>query len=103
VAQHPGKNDRDPVQSRYAPNKEPAQAAVEGDFIISEDAAHRALERRAVDVHEPCVFSHDANGHRQELERLAANIRAAQLACVPGLDSRRKRANYFRNLGYAPT
>src|SRR5262249_27653679 len=58
------------------------------------------LERRAADVHEPSVFSRDANGNQQDFERLIASIhavereevaarlpKAAQLASVPGLAS----------------
>jgi hypothetical protein len=105
VEQHPAENDHDPLQSRYASKKEAAQSAVEENFALSEDAAHRAsegvrdnLERRAVDVHEPSFFSHDATGGQHELERLAASVRsvqreeaaarlprASQLPSVPGL------------------
>src|SRR2546430_2417862 len=73
-------NDHDPLQS---PKKESAQPAVEGDFAISEDAALLAsegllerLERRAVAVPESSLCSRDANGDQQELDRLAANVRA---------------------------
>src|SRR2546422_4575648 len=104
VERHAVEDDQDPLQSPYAPKKEPAQPAVEGDF--AEDATHREseglrehLERRAIDIHEPSLFSHDATGGgQQEFERLAANVRAvqreeaaarlpraAQLASVPGL------------------
>src|SRR2546430_2383097 len=104
VERHAVESDHDPLQSPYAPKKEPAQPAVEGDF--AEDATHREseglrehLERRAIDIHEPSLFSHDATGGgQQEFERLAANVRAvqreeaaarlpraAQLASVPGL------------------
>src|SRR5438132_1597934 len=82
VERHAVESDHDPLQSPYAPKKEPAQPAVEGDF--AEDATHREseglrehLERRAIDIHEPSLFSHDATGGgQQEFERLAANVRA---------------------------
>src|SRR2546430_318569 len=75
---HAVEDDQDPLQSPYAPKREPAQPAVEGDF--AEDATHREseglrehLERRAIDINEPSLFSHDATGGgQQELERLAA-------------------------------
>jgi len=67
VERHAVESDHDPLQSPYAPKKEPAQPAVEGDF--AEDATHREseglrehLERRAIDIHEPSLFSHDATG-----------------------------------------
>jgi hypothetical protein len=106
---HAVESDQDPLQSPYAPKKESAQPvegmAVEGGFTVSEDAAPHAsegsrehLERRAHDVHDPSLFSRDANGDQQQLERLVANIhavereeaaarlpRAAQLRSVPGL------------------
>src|SRR2546430_12640122 len=51
---HAVESDHDPLQSPYAPKKEPAQPAVEGDF--AEDATHREseglhehLERRAIE------------------------------------------------------
>src|SRR2546430_14161978 len=54
VERHAVESDHDPLQSPYAPKKEPAQPAVEGDF--AEDATHREseglrehLERRAID------------------------------------------------------
>ena len=104
VERHAVENDDDPLQS---PKKEPAQPAVEEHFAISQDAALLAsedfrehLERRAADVHEPSVFSRDANGNQQDFERLIASIhavereevaarlpKAAQLASVPGLAS----------------
>src|SRR2546429_9727634 len=63
VERHAVESDHDPLQSPYAPKKEPAQPAVEGDF--AEDATHREseglhehLERRAI----------------EELERLAASV-----------------------------
>jgi hypothetical protein len=74
VAQrYPVENDHDPLQSPYAPKKARVQPAVEQDFAISEDVAPLAPlraseglrehpERRAVDVHEPYLFSHDAAG-----------------------------------------
>src|SRR2546430_17711364 len=39
---HAVESDHDPLQSPYAPKKEPAQPAVEGDF--AEDATHRESE-----------------------------------------------------------
>src|SRR2546430_989257 len=83
---HAVEDDQDPLQSPYAPKREPAQPAVEGDF--AEDATHREseglrehLERRAIDINEPSLFSHDATGGgQQELERLAASVRAGQRA-----------------------
>jgi hypothetical protein len=70
---HPVENDHDHLQSPYAPKKARAQPAVEQDFAISEDAAPLAPlraseglrerpEQRAVHVHEPYLFSHDAAG-----------------------------------------
>jgi hypothetical protein len=102
VEHHAVENDHGPPQS---PKKETSQLAVEGGFAVSEDAAPHAsegsrehLERRAHDVHDPSLFSRDANGDQQQLERLVANIhavereeaaarlpRAAQLRSVPGL------------------
>src|SRR6266576_1587988 len=83
---HAVEDDQDPLQSPYAPKREPAQPAVEGDF--AEDATHREseglrehLERRAIDIHEPSLFSHDATGGgQQELERLAASVRVERHA-----------------------
>src|SRR6266480_7780841 len=74
---HAVESDHDPLQSPYAPKREPAQPAVEGDFAISGDAAlHVAsegfreyLDRRAADVHEPSFFSRDANGDRERSEQ----------------------------------
>jgi hypothetical protein len=68
---HPVENDHDHLQSPYAPKKACAQPAVELDFAIREDTAPLAplreseglrehSGRRAVDVHEPYLFSHDA-------------------------------------------
>src|SRR5256886_15958559 len=64
VERHAVEDDQDPLQSPYAPKREPAQPAVEGDF--AEDATHREseglrehLERRAIDIHEPSLFSQD--------------------------------------------
>jgi hypothetical protein len=70
---HPVENDHDHLQSPYAPKKARAQPAVEQDFAISGDTAPLAPlraseglrehpERRAVNVHEPYLFSHDAAG-----------------------------------------
>jgi len=49
------------------------------------EGSREHLERRAADVHEPSVFSRDANDNQQEFDRLLANIRATQLRSVPGL------------------
>jgi len=104
VEQDAVENDHDHTQS---PKKDPTQLAVEEDLAVSEDATPCAsegsrehLERRAANVHEPSLFSRDANGDPQELERLITNVhalqreeaaarlpRAAQLCSVPGLAS----------------
>jgi hypothetical protein len=101
VEHHAVENNDGPPKS---PKKEPSQLAGEGDFAASEDAAPHApedsrehLKRRAA-VHEPSVFSRDANGNQQDFERLIASIhavqreeaaarlpKAAQLASVPDL------------------
>src|SRR5437870_12681746 len=79
---HPVEDDQDPLQSPYAPKKELAQPTLEGDFAISGDAARRSseglrehLEQRAIDIHQPLLFSHDATGGQQELEQLPASVR----------------------------
>jgi hypothetical protein len=84
VERHAVEDDQDPP---YAPKKEPAQPAVESDFAISEDAARRSseglrehLEQRAIDIHQPFLFSHDATGGQQELERLPASVRVERHA-----------------------
>src|SRR5439155_1997762 len=62
VERHAVESDHDPLQSPYAPKKEPAQPAVEGDF--AEDATHREseglrehLERRAIEAFERLAAS----------------------------------------------
>ena len=106
---HSVENDHDPLQSPYAPKKARSQPAVEPDFATSEDVAPLAPlrasegscgepERHPVDVHEPCLFSHDAadgllDNQKQEqpsavscdeiirdLERLAHSVRWVQRA-----------------------
>jgi hypothetical protein len=73
VERHPVENDHGPLQSPYVPKKARAQPAGEQDFAIREDSAPLAplraseglrehSERRAVDVHESYLFSHDALG-----------------------------------------
>src|SRR2546430_15128747 len=59
---HAVESDHDPLQSPYAPKREPAQPAGEGDF--AKNATHREseglrehLERRAIDVNEALVVS----------------------------------------------
>jgi hypothetical protein len=74
VEHHAVENDHGPPKS---PKKEPSQQAGEGDFDVSEDASEGSrehLERRAADVHEPSLFSRDADGDQQEFDRLLANI-----------------------------
>src|SRR5438552_4589785 len=49
---HAVESDHDPLQSPYAPKREPAQPAVEGDFAVDaaeahQEASHGHRERRA--------------------------------------------------------
>jgi hypothetical protein len=83
--ERPIENYHDTIQSPYAPKKGSAQLFVEGDFAIGEDEAYRTaeslrehLERRAIDIHEPPLFSHDATDGGPE--RLEASVRMERQA-----------------------
>jgi hypothetical protein len=99
LRRHPAENDYDPLQSPYAPKKEPAQPTIEDNLALSEDATHRTSEGVGDSI-DQCVVNvtPDGTADQQELERLVANVRsvqreeaaarfptAAQLPSVPGL------------------
>jgi TPR repeat protein len=93
VEWHADEDDQEPLESPYAPKKEPARPVVDADF--AEDAPHRTserrserVERRAIDTYEP-ILSDDERltASVRSIQREAAALRlprAAQLGSVPG-------------------
>ena len=73
----PLKNDYDPLQLQYPVKKGFAQPAIEDNFALSEDAAHRTSEGLGID-RRAANGADDANADQQDLERLVANVRSVQ-------------------------